>query len=52
MPYRVVALFKLAPELSVEEYRMWSVRRVRPVMRAMESVTRFDNFEVIGGNGR
>jgi hypothetical protein len=47
--YRVVALFRLAEDRSVEEYRERSLTHVRPIMRQMASVRRFHDFEIVGG---
>jgi hypothetical protein len=48
MTLRVVAFARLADGDSIEDYRAWSLERVRPVMRAMESVIAFDDYEVAG----
>ncbi|GAA3936877.1 hypothetical protein [Microbacterium soli] len=48
MTKRVVALFTLKSDISVDDYARWSAERVRPVMRAMPSVLRFDDFRVVG----
>lgn len=44
----VVTYFALAQGDSIEAYREWSLTYVRPVMRAMPSVTSFVDFAVVG----
>lgn len=47
MPH-VIALFRLKPDRTIGAYREWSLSHVRPIMRRMDSVISFRDFQVTG----
>ncbi len=51
MPARILALFNLRPDITVDEYENWARTVDLPTVNALPSIDRFEVFRVTGRLG-